>query len=232
VGRLLAPLALLALIGAGSLVLQRWVAETMTAAVVLTIIWGGLVSAVFLLAARRRRELLFPIIATLVVLAAAGGFVYWYFSIRDVRVDEDVTVARVQAEGAVRDAALRGEPEEGSEDQQEPAMPRRPVVLAEGTFSGEDGHDGHGVATVVGHPDGSRSVTFTEFDVDPGVQVEVYLVPGDGSDVSDRVELGDLKGNVGDQEYEIPADADLMTHSTVVLWCVPFTVRIAVAPLS
>ena len=106
------------------------------------------------------------------------------------------------------------------------------MVLAEGTFTGEDGHAGRGTATVVGHPDGSRSLTFTEFDVDPGVQVEVYLVPGDGSDVSDRVELGSLKGNVGDQEYEIPADADLMSHSTVVLWCVPFTVRIAVAPLS
>ena len=39
-------------------------------------------------------------------------------------------------------------------------------------------------------------MTFTEFDVDPGVDVDVYLVPGDGSDVSDRVELGNLKGNV------------------------------------
>ena len=74
-------------------------------------------------------------------------------------------------------------------------------------------------------------MTFTEFDVDPGVDVDVYLVPGDGSDVSDRVELGNLKGNVGDQQYEIPADADLNRYSTVVLWCKPFTVRIAVAEL-
>ena len=74
-------------------------------------------------------------------------------------------------------------------------------------------------------------MTFTEFDVDPGVDVDVYLVPGDGSDVSDRVELGNLKGNVGDQQYEIPADADLSRYGTVVLWCKPFTVRIAVAGL-
>ena len=227
--RVLAPLWLLALIGVGSLVLQRWVAETKDAALVLSILWAGLVSIPFLLAARRRRELAVPVIGALVVGAVAGGFAYWYWSIRDTRVDEDVTVATVEVEGVAQAAALRGEPE-----QQRPAreMPREPVMLAEGTFSGADGHSGSGVATVVGHPDGSRSVTFTEFDVDPGVKVEVYLVPGDGSDVSDRVELGSLKGNVGDQEYEIPADADLMTHHTVVLWCVPFTVRIAVAPLS
>lgn len=48
----------------------------------------------------------------------------------------------------------------------------------------------------------------------------------------DRVELGGLKGNVGDQEYAIPADADLRRYDTVVLYCTPFTVRIAVAPLS
>ena len=222
---------MLALIGAGSFVLQRWVAETMDAAVILSVIWAGLVSIPFLLAARRRRELAVPVIAALTVGAIVGGFAYWYYSIRDTRVDEDVTVASVEAEGVMRAAALRGEPE-GQPAPPERQMPPAPVVLAEGTFSGADGHAGSGVATVVGHPDGSRSVTFTEFDVDPGVQVEVYLVPGDGSDVSDRVELGSLKGNVGDQEYEIPAEADLMSHSTVVLWCVPFTVRIAVAPLS
>jgi hypothetical protein len=223
---------MLALIGAGSLVLQRWVAETMDAAIILSVVWAGLVSIPFLLVARRRRELAVPVIGALAVGAVVGGFAYWYYSIRDTRVDEDVTVASVQAEGTMRAAALRGEAEAEPENPPEREMPRGPVLLAEGTFSGADGHNGRGVATVVGHPDGSRSVTFTEFDVDPGVQVEVYLVPGDGSDVSDRVELGSLKGNVGDQEYEIPADADLMSHSTVVLWCVPFTVRIAVAPLS
>jgi hypothetical protein len=230
-GRLLTPLVMLGLIGAGSFVLQRWVAETMDAAVVLSVIWAGVVSIPFLLAARRRRELALPIVAALTVGALVGAFAYWYFSVRDTRVDEDVTVASIQAEGPMRTAALQGEPAGEPEQPPEQQAPQRPVVLAEGTFTGADGHSGTGTATVIGQPDGSRSLTFTEFDVDPGVQVEVYLVPGDGSDVSDRVELGSLKGNVGDQEYDIPVDADLMTHSTVVLWCVPFTVRIAVASL-
>ena len=80
-------------------------------------------------------------------------------------------------------------------------------------------------------PAGARKLTFTEFDVDPGAKVEVWLTR-DESDVDDRVELGGLKGNVGDQQYEIPADADLGAYDTVVLYCTPFTVRIAVAPLA
>jgi hypothetical protein len=99
------------------------------------------------------------------------------------------------------------------------------VILLSVFFSGS------GVATVVQQPGGRRLLTFSRFDVDPGVDVDVYLVPADGSDVSDRVELGSLKGNVGDQQYEIPAEADLNRYATVVLWCNPFTVRIAVAPL-
>ena len=83
---------------------------------------------------------------------------------------------------------------------------------------------------MVEQPGGERVLTFTEFDVDPGVDVEVYLTPSTES-VDDRVELGGLKGNVGDQQYEIPADADLREYSNVILWCTPFTVRIAVAEL-
>ncbi len=62
--------------------------------------------------------------------------------------------------------------------------------------------------------------------------MRVYLVAGDGSGVSDHVELGRLKGEAGNQRYAIPDSVDLSRHGTVVLWCVPFTVRIGVAPLA
>ena len=69
------------------------------------------------------------------------------------------------------------------------------------------------------------------FDVDPGLDVAVYLTPSTTS-VDDRVDLGGLKGNIGNQEYPIPPDADLRKYDSVVLWCRPFTVRIATAELS
>jgi hypothetical protein len=84
---------------------------------------------------------------------------------------------------------------------------------------------------VVGQAGGERTLTFTDFEVDPAVQVEVWLTQGPDQ-TEDRVALGGLKGNVGDQQYEVPAGTDLTRYDTVMLYCVPFTVRIAVAELS
>jgi hypothetical protein len=53
-------------------------------------------------------------------------------------------------------------------------------------------------------------------------------VSGDG-DVDDFVDLGGLKGNVGDQQYAIPPRTDLARYSTVVVWCRAFTVSFAKA---
>ena len=83
---------------------------------------------------------------------------------------------------------------------------------------------------MVEQPSGERLLTFTEFDVDPGVDVDVFLSADPGG-IDDAVELGDLKGNVGDQQYAVPEHVDLREHSNVILWCNPFTVRIAVAEL-
>ncbi len=94
------------------------------------------------------------------------------------------------------------------------------------------GHSATGRAAVVRRPDGSRVLTLSGgFRIDPGPKVQVYLVRGNGDDVSDHVDLGKLKGSKGDQQYRIPASADLSTHRTVVFWCVPFTSTLAVAAL-
>ena len=46
------------------------------------------------------------------------------------------------------------------------------------------------------------------------------------------VELGKLKGNEGDQNYEIPADTDLAKYRAVTIWCRRFSVNFATAPLT
>ena len=141
-------------------------------------------------------------------------------------------MAATEASGAEREAALAGDGSspavEKPTNSEKPKRPEGPVELASGGFVGVDGHAGAGEATVVEEADGDRVLTFTEFDVDPGSNVDVYLSTSP-SDVSDRIELGDLKGNVGDQQYEIPASADLGAYRNVVLYCIPFSVRIAVA---
>lgn len=113
--------------------------------------------------------------------------------------------------------------------------PEGNVQTLSGNFSGESGHRGAGKAAVVELPSGERKLTFSEFDVDPGAGgLRVYLTagnPGSDADVTDFKEIGGLKGTKGDQQYDIPRGIDLKKYATVVVWCVPFTTRIAQAKL-
>src|SRR3954452_25024136 len=51
------------------------------------------------------------------------------------------------------------------------------------------------------------------------------------ADVRHVVDLGALKGNQGDQQYNIPGRVDLERYSTAVIWCRAFSVLFARAPL-
>jgi len=94
-------------------------------------------------------------------------------------------------------------------------------------------HPTTGTARIVARDDGSRVVTFTGFETDPGPDLFVYAVPGatPGEDVDGGTRLGALKGNVGDQQYLLPAgspDGPL----TIVVWCRAFSVSFGAATLT
>jgi len=64
----------------------------------------------------------------------------------------------------------------------------------------------------------------------------IYTSANDAND-SDSIENSDfvlisaLKGNIGDQNYEIPGYLDLSKYNSAVIWCRRFGVNFAVAPL-
>jgi hypothetical protein len=101
-------------------------------------------------------------------------------------------------------------------------------AVASGAFRGL-AHETMGRATVMERSDGSRVLTLTGFRTDPGPDLRVYVVPGDGSDVSNAVDLGRLKGNRGDQQYDVP---DGVRAGSVVIWCRAFSVAFGVAELT
>ena len=118
-----------------------------------------------------------------------------------------------------------------------PAASRSPVVLASGRFhKGE--HDTKGTAEILRLPDGNRILRLTGFETSNGPDVRVLLVgapdPMDNDTVKNakRLELGSLKGNIGDQNYDVPADADLSAYNSVVIWCNRFGVNFGAAPLA
>jgi Electron transfer DM13 len=233
--RLLPALVLATILGIGLLVLQRWIAETRDAAIVLVGIWFVAVGVAVVLMASRRPELRLPLFGSFAAVLLGTVAIGYATGFKDNEVDEEVVVASERIADSDRDSALAGTPAEDGEadkpDKAPPEKPSGPVELSRGDFAGVDGHTGTGQATVVRDPSGSRTLTFTDFEVDPGPSIVVWLTQ-DESNLDDRIELGGLKGNVGDQQYTLPDDADLNRYDTVVLYCTPFTVRIAVAPLS
>ena len=109
-------------------------------------------------------------------------------------------------------------------------------VAAVGSFISRS-HPSSGTAAVL--TDGTQ--TFLRFDddfaTDNGPDLNVYLSaarPNDsvGDLGSDFIDLGDMKGNIGAQNYEVPAGTDLDRYRTVVIWCVRFSVAFGAAELA
>lgn len=112
-----------------------------------------------------------------------------------------------------------------------------PTVLSSGTFNEIDVvHRGEGSATIYELPDGSNVLRLEDFRVTNGPQLHVLLSPAadprNSAEVGDYVDLGELRGNVGNQNYDIPADVDLSEYESVVIYCLPFRVVFSVATLS
>ncbi|HEX3236384.1 MAG TPA: DM13 domain-containing protein [Gemmatimonadales bacterium] len=99
-------------------------------------------------------------------------------------------------------------------------------------------HKTEGTASVHDLGEGRRVLRFTDFATSNGPDVRVYLIAA--PDASDNatvtkagyIELGALKGNEGDQNYEIPAGTDLTKYRAVTIWCHRFAVNFATAPLT
>jgi hypothetical protein len=110
------------------------------------------------------------------------------------------------------------------------------MVLAAGSFH-DVAHKGAGTATIYQYPDGKRVLRFTNFETSNGPDVHVYLVAAADATDSEAVkkagfmELGSLKGNIGDQNYDVPSGLDLATYRAVTIWCKRFGVNFATAPL-
>lgn len=115
--------------------------------------------------------------------------------------------------------------------------PPGPVLLAEGEFVSQE-HATSGAAQLIEQPDGSIVLSIADLDTSNGPDLRVWLTdqPVDPDDwfVFDdgyHVELGALKGNLGDQVYEVPADVDLDRVGSVSVWCARFSVSFGAAAL-
>ena len=98
-------------------------------------------------------------------------------------------------------------------------------------------HPTAGTATIYRMGDGSRVLRFTGFSTSNGPDVHVYMVAADDAKDAAAVEragfidLGVIKGNVGDQNYTLGTDLDLAKYRAISIWCKRFSVNFGAAAL-
>jgi hypothetical protein len=98
-------------------------------------------------------------------------------------------------------------------------------------------HPTAGTATIYRIADGTRVLRFTDFTTSNGPDVHVYMVASDDAkDIATvqqagSIDLGVIKGNVGDQDYTLGGDLDLAKYRAVSIWCKRFSVNFGAAAL-
>jgi Electron transfer DM13 len=115
-------------------------------------------------------------------------------------------------------------------EQPPPPASNEPRRLRVGMFRGVD-HRASGTVAVYRQPDGRYVVGLENFDIQPGPDYDVYVVPGEGREDRDGgARVDDLRGNRGTQFYEVAPDLDLSDGAwTVLVWCQTFGVPVATA---
>jgi len=96
--------------------------------------------------------------------------------------------------------------------------------------AGDGFHKAEGITKVINLADGRTFLRLENLKTTNGPDLYVYLSVG--KDPSDIVNLGRLKGNIGNQNYEIPAGTDLSKYDTVLIWCKAFSTLFGSAKLS
>jgi hypothetical protein len=194
---------------------------------------------------------------TLLALGAVGLVIlavlaFGVFGIQSAFIDDEVSEANpfetTGASGIASDDMPQEQADEMNEfmeDNEIPAeveaveeMPDIPEITTISTGQFIDRiHVGTGTANVI--TDGTqRFLRFEDdFAIDNGPDLNVYLVRGVDADGDagqfddDFIDLGDLTGNIGAQNYELDPSIDLDEYDTVVIWCVRFGVAFNAADL-
>jgi len=190
------------------------IAGTFRTAMGLTALWYLLAAALCVALVRRGRALRAPVIAGYLVAAGAVAAYLAVSTLHERVVHEHVAVGAPASHAPTPAGGQAAN-----------------VQLASGVFaSGE--HETTGTAHVVRLAGGRRVLTLTGFSTSPGPDLRVRVAPGGGTDGSaDGVaDLGALKGNRGDQQYELPAGL-AVRGATVLIWCRAFSALFGSAAL-
>lgn len=104
------------------------------------------------------------------------------------------------------------------------------VIVSQGNFTDADGfHKGEGTVKLIKAGDKYFVRFEDDFKVTNGPDLFVYF--GKDGKYSSEARIGALKGNIGGQNYELPAGINPNNYNEVWVWCRAFSVPFSSAVL-
>ncbi|WP_436493088.1 DM13 domain-containing protein [Actinokineospora sp. HUAS TT18] len=176
-----------------------------------------------------RRKVTWVVLAIAAVLLAGGLWAFQPWKLFTHSTVDEALPAGFQVAATTSAAPMTSAPTTTE-------APAGPKVLAEGAFASAE-HKTSGTARLL-EQNGARLLRLEGFSTSDGPDVHVWLsATKSGSDWhayddGHYVKLGKLKATDGNQNYAIPADADLTGIASVVIWCDRFNVAFGSAPLT
>ncbi|MEX2292919.1 MAG: DM13 domain-containing protein [Acidimicrobiales bacterium] len=164
------------------------------------------------------------------VFAVVIAIVLVWFQPQKLYIDDRADEALPTAETSSTIAVVGGANSSSTVDPEDAV-----VDLATGSFVSRD-HTTTGVVRVVELADGRRFLRLEDLETDNGPDLYVYLAKtaANGSEASfddDFVSLGHLKGNLGNQNYELSPEINVADWASVVIWCDRFNSAFGAADL-
>ncbi len=107
-------------------------------------------------------------------------------------------------------------------------------IVKKGSFTGY-AHETKGTAEVVNDA-GTFYLQLKDFQTSNGPDVRVYLVKdrdaSKGTNAGKFIDLGSIKGNIGNQKYRFPVGTTPYQVQSIAIWCARFNVGFGGATLS
>ena len=103
------------------------------------------------------------------------------------------------------------------------------IIMGSFIGSGDGFHNAEGLAKVIPLGDGSSILRLENFKSTNGPNVHLYLATDKAA--SNFIDLGRLKANNGNQNYNIPNGIDLAKYNMALIWCKDFSVLFGSAQL-
>ena len=198
----------------------------------LTFTFGGTLLAAIVLALLLSLRV-WPPMRVLILGIPFAAVSWWLLSpyfIDDVVTEDFGTTIDAAADATVPASTAGATPADGAPTTT--VAPAGPRLLGRGSFIGLAGHNGTGDAGLFALEDGSSVLRLENLDIDNGPDLRLYVVPGldERSPSDSSIYLGKLRGNIGNQTYELPSEfSTTAAEWTVLVWCEAFDVEFVAA---